>query len=162
MPRNYVYRSYKSWTNRQPGDTPQGRPSILFIHISEGAAGRINSEREAIEVIRGIDRYHRSLGWSGAGYGFFLAQAKRPWRKPRIFEARGLRRVPSSQQGANAGNTSICVLGTTRDLIRGSTKKALKEFYRSTGCRAIKGHREQSATECPGDQLMRVVRDLRR
>lgn len=157
----YVYRKRPSWTNRQPGDTGQGTPRILFVHISEGSAGYINSEKEAAAALRSIDAYHRSKGWAGIGYGFALVQARSPWRRPRIFECRGFDRVPASQQGANTGNTSIVVLGTTKDLIRGTTGRALKAFYKSSPCVGLKGHREQNSTDCPGDKLMAVVQKIR-
>lgn len=165
-PLSYVLRKRSAWTSRQPGDVSQGnRPRTLYVHISEGAADYINSEREAAAALRAIDAYHRSKGWAGIGYGFALVQARLPWRRPRIFRCRGFSRVPASQQGCNIGNTSIVVLGTTRDQIRPSTVRALKEFYKRSPCKAIKGHRECPSTggdtDCPGDRLMAVVKSLR-
>lgn len=156
-----------AWTaTAKGGDRQTFRRGILYVHISESAADQINSKAEAAAALRSIRRFHvEGRGWSDIGYGYAIVQPRSPWRRARLYELRGKDRIPASQQGCNARNTSVVVLGTTRDRIRGSTRGHIRRLWRELGASTIRGHREcpevGGQTDCPGDRLMAVVRQLR-
>lgn len=157
----YVWRRRSAWTDTLPLGDRQPPARTLVIHYS-ASPDRATNEAGVRQIIRGFRDYHvKSNGWVDIGYNAVLAQTRRGWVRPRIFEARGVGRVPAAQQGANTGSFALCVIADDRTLIKSSTKRAIKQFMRDGGFTELRYHGEFNDTSCPGAQLERVVKALR-
>lgn len=166
---SFVFRERDSWTNKPEPGYVQGPPDDLYIHFTGGVYGGYRREADALRIMREIDRQHSTgkQDYKGLGYSFVLFQTVRGWKVPRIYEGRGFRRVPASQKGCNRGNIPLCVVASESTLIRSSTAKAIADFFDLSTCEDIFGHREcpevkrLGGTDCPGAQLMEVVKTIR-
>jgi hypothetical protein len=135
---------------------------ITLHHTDEHAGMRGKSD---VDVVRGIQRYHQDQqGWADIGYHYLVGV------DGRIYEGRA-----SSVQGAhsgganNVGNLGISIIGNFNDKLPSRRQlDALEAFLEdrreALGLRAnaLYGHRDLSATECPGVALYEWLQDLKR
>lgn len=164
--KSYLYLPRSAWTTSDKAGEDQGSPGTLYIHYTDSDLPTINTQKEAVAYMRQLDAQHSRppQAYGGLGYGFVMFLPRAPWKRPRIFEARGFGKRPASQQGCNQGNTSIVVVASQRTLIYRSGRKALYEFYDRCppSVRNVRGHRDCNDTDCPGDRLYRLVWDMRK
>ena len=98
-----------------------------------------------------IDDWHKSNGWSGIGYHFFVR------KNGEIYRGRPLWAIGAHVQGMNDKSIGICAEGSyMRETMPEAQKQAiaklldyLKENYYPNA--KIVGHREIGDSNCPGD-----------
>lgn len=120
----------------------------LTGHAHTGCAGRV----------RAIESFHRNTrGWDGIAYSFLVCE------HGYVFEGRGLGRRTAAN-GTTAGNQSyyaVCALIGDKDPVNDTLLSGMRDaidYMRSHGAgRALKGHRQFLATECPGSRLVSWV-----
>ena len=139
--------------------------ATTFIHHSASDYGDIDSYTEQCAVMRNIDRQHLAQGWSGIGYNFvvFMPYKRRLWHRPRIFEGRGLDRVPAAQVNHNTGNIAVCVIGNFQEQeVPDSVVDKLVSLCRRLPGTRIAGHRDVNQTSCPGENLYDKLPEIRK
>jgi hypothetical protein len=99
-------------------------------------------------------------GWCDVAYSYLLFQPRGFFRRPRVFEGRTFAVVPASQAGHNTGNGSVCVVMGPGDRLKRGTIRKLRGIARRFPGHKVRGHRDVSATECPGDLLYSHVAEL--
>lgn len=142
---------------------PMGGVERITLHHTDehdGMRGRSDAD-----VVRSIQAYHRdTLGWADIGYHYLVGH------DGRVYEGRAV-----SAQGAHSGgannqrNLGISVIGNfSTHLPAPAQLAALRAFladrqaaYR-VGASGLLGHRDLSATECPGSALYGWLQDVRR
>lgn len=97
-----------------------------------------------------VDEWHKSNGWSGIGYHFFVR------KDGSVYRGRPLDKLGAHVQGMNNCSLGICAEGAySREFMPYVQKKAIAElidylkrnFYPDA---QIVGHREIGASDCPG------------
>lgn len=162
--------SRQVWDARPPRErTPQQltRRSILFVHWSTGkglglAFDTFKEKRAAVRAIQDFHMDDPDRQYSDIAYGYVIVQATRPWRRSHLFRGRGADTVPASQQGANTGHTSVCVLMAPGEPLRRGTVRAIKHLYRELPCGSVLPHSAVGTTDCPGDLLRAALPQIRK
>lgn len=118
----------------------------LWVHHTTGP--RTQTPRE-------IQAFHQgpSRGWSDIGYGYLVSY------DGTIYEGRGYEVQAAHSPGKNH-EPSVALIGDySKDEPSDAMHRAvydLKEFLRAGD---LRGHRENTATSCPGDAAMRKIVD---
>lgn len=113
----------------------------IFLHCSA-------SDNPAHDNAATMDRWHKSRGWSGIGYHYFI-------RKDGTLEpGRDIEKTPAAQAGHNRGTIAICCHGLARENFTGAQQITLyrlcAEINRAYGGHvSFHGHREVAAKACP-------------
>lgn len=165
--RSRIARPRSEWTNVPVSEQcarQNPKAPILFVHYSDAPGRNLKTKAQQTAAIDAIRTYHvRHNGWSDIGYSFVLAQGWRfPFQRARIWNARGRLRVPASQQGANKGNLSVCVLANGDEQMLRTSEVAIANLARRLNASAIKGHRDVNATDCPGDRIYASLARIRK
>ncbi|KAM4640715.1 peptidoglycan recognition protein 1-like [Discoglossus pictus] len=133
--------------------------SFVIIHHTEGAS--CNSQSSCSTQARNIQNYHiKTKGWCDIGYNFLVGE------DGRVYEGRGWRAVGAHAINYNSKSIGISFIGSftsrnpsaaaqnaAKSLIRCGVSKG---FIRSNYI--LKGHRDVSSTDCPGNTFYRTVR----
>lgn len=135
----------------------------LTVHHS-GIVLRRN--RRAPDQLRSIQRYHQSQGWPDIAYHFIVDRhgnvykGRPTWARPDTFTDYNPRGHLTVMCLGDFGAQSIpaAQVGSTRDVLAW----AVREF--DVPIRRIRGHRDYTATACPGEDLYRLIEsgELRR
>ncbi|MBX6382011.1 MAG: N-acetylmuramoyl-L-alanine amidase [Microbispora sp.] len=143
--------SRKEWGARAPRNrqtTTWSRRTEFIVHYSEGPT---------TQTPRQIQNHHMdSNRWADIGYNFLVDV------KGRIYEGRGWLVVGAHAPNHNTSGIGVCFIGRDGDATD-AAKKAIRWLYdeacrRKGGTLAKRGHRDVTATSCPGDQLYAWVR----
>lgn len=146
--------SRKSWGAAPPNGylVPVNWPVgvTLWIHHSEGPESA--TLRASEQIVRNIQAFHQGpqRGWVDIGYAYLVDSAGN------VFEGRG-EHVGAHSPGKNH-EPSVCMLGNYDERV--PTPNMHKAIYQLADWLQVgdfKGHRENTATDCPGDAGMRVV-----
>ena len=152
-------------------------------HVLHHAAGfSATTLNEGLEQVRRIQDFHQNgRGWSDIGYQFLLDRSGNLYQgRPFLDERADLADAPALALGAhvggfNTGNIGVCMLGcyhppegpSCRQTIPPAALDSLvgvlaflSERYGVPPDR-IRGHRDFSATACPGDNNYRLLDDIR-
>ncbi|GLZ13160.1 hypothetical protein Acsp04_33950 [Actinomadura sp. NBRC 104425] len=139
------------WGARAPRSrttTTWSRRTEFIVHYSEGPT---------TQTPRQIQDHHMdSNGWADIGYNFLVDVMGR------IYEGRGWLVVGAHATGHNTSGIGVCMIGRNGDATT-AAENAIRWLYdeavRRAG-RSLKklGHRDVTATSCPGDQLYAWVR----
>ena len=142
---------------------PMGAIQRITLHHTDehdGTRGRSDAE-----VVRAIQSYHRdNLGWADIGYHYLVGH------DGRVYEGRALSAQGAHSGGANnKSNLGVSVIGNFSGALPAPAQlAALRGFladrqaaYR-VGPAGLLGHRDLSATECPGTALYAWLQDYRR
>ncbi|KAF4525889.1 hypothetical protein B566_EDAN015174 [Ephemera danica] len=151
---NIVSRA--EWGARPPTATsPMSNPvPYVVIHHSEGASCTTQTSCES--VVRGIQDYHMdSNGWNDIGYSFLVGE------DGNAYEGRGWSNVGAHAPGYNSNSIGICFLGSFMTRVPNNAAlnagKQLIQCGVSNGyirsAYSLYGHRQVTATDCPGDAL---------
>ena len=121
---------------------PRGKTTHLVLH-HQAAAGTTAQD---------IHRYHRSLGWSGIGYHYYIRQ------DGAVYRGRPEEAVGGHTKGFNDCSIGICFEGDfERETMKAVQKAAgmalVAELKRRYPGIRVCGHRELAATACPGKQF---------
>ena len=142
-PRN---RATCAWTGR-----------TLWVHHSDGPAPT-DSRASEIATVRGIQAFHQGpqRGWADIGYAFLVAPSGR------VYEGRGVQVWAAHCPGHN-DEPSVCLMGTY-DATPPSeaAREAVWWLADHLGMTDLNGHRQGTATSCPGDATMRTLVDAPR
>jgi putative cell wall-binding protein len=154
---------------REPGDPDYGQVLGTFVHHTAGTNSY--TEADVPAIIRSIYAYHvNGRGWRDIGYNFLVD------RFGRIWEGRygGVERavIGAHTAGYNSSAFGTSVLGTYTSkapedavlhayerliawkfTLHGVEPDALVAYPEQETLPAISGHRDASATECPGQLL---------
>lgn len=139
--------------------------STLFVHWStgKGLGVAFDTWKEKCAAVRAVQNFHMDVrGWNDGGYGYVVVQPTKKWRRAHVFRMRGADTVPASQEGHNAGHTSVCVLMAEGEPLRRGTVKAIKQLYKELPCGSVLPHSAVGATGCPGDLLRAALPEIRK
>ena len=118
-------------------------PTMIVLHHSGASAD---------QTVEQIHNYHIGKGWLGVGYNFLVD------KNGVIYNGRGIEYVGAQCKGYNNKSIGICAIGNMDvDQMPEAQKvsiirlvKDIKAHY--TTITKIVGHKELSATSCPGDK----------
>lgn len=150
-----------AWSARASRCTSNTSFYRITIHHTVGPN---NDSLSPAARMRQMQNYHMdSLGWCDIGYHYVVSQDGALW------EARPSPRLGAHVGGANTGNIGISFMGNymtvaatdsqlsaAAELMTGLSTQNGISLDRGT----VKGHREYSATVCPGDFLYAQLPDL--
>ena len=153
-----------AWGARAAKCVTSHRPNRFTIHHTVTPN---NDSASPQARLRAIQRYHQDVrGWCDIGYQYLVSQDGRLW------EGRGAARLGSHVAGANTGNVGISFIGThttakptgTQISTTGALIAGLADRYGISlgSSSAVRGHRDQGQTSCPGDALYARLGDIRR
>lgn len=96
-----------------------------------------------------IHRWHLANGWSGAGYHFLVR------KDGTVYRLRPEKYVGAHAIGANQDSIGICFEGhfgteQMKEIQKQAGKELIAELKRKHRISKVEGHREVSATDCPG------------
>lgn len=101
-------------------------------------------------TVEQIDSWHKSNGWSGIGYHFFVR------KDGSVYRGRPLDSMGAHVQGMNNCSVGICAEGAySREYMPDIQKRAIAELidYLKTNYypnSTVVGHREVGSSDCPG------------
>ncbi|MEO1482623.1 MAG: N-acetylmuramoyl-L-alanine amidase [Myxococcota bacterium] len=150
-----------AWSARASRCTSNTSFYRITIHHTVGPN---NDSLSPAARMRQMQNYHMdSLGWCDIGYHYVVSQDGALW------EARPSPRLGAHVGGANTGNIGISFMGnymtvaatnaqlnSAAELMVGLSAQNRISLDRG----AVRGHREYSATACPGDLLYAQLPDL--
>lgn len=139
--------------------TEQAPPREAFLHYSDSSdAARIDTRAEAFAAARGIQRFHiQGRGWSDVAYHYLVVQLQGRGETVAL-AGRSPRTVPAAQLGHNTGTLAICVYAGPLDTITPRTRFVVEQLIRKNPTvRTLGGHRDVTATSCPGDVLYALL-----
>jgi hypothetical protein len=156
--------SRREWQGREPEGVTRLDADPLGVKVHY-LAGRVDPEivhdhRLCAELVRDVQGWHMDgNGWNDTGYTALVC----PHRG--VFVARGPHVLPAANgAGLNAGHYAVaCLLGDKglvtppQGMLLGLAD-AIRWLRREGDAGSeIKGHRDGYPTDCPGDELYRVV-----
>ncbi len=161
--------------------SPLANPSYDHMTFHHAAGFRATTREEGLAQVKAIQDLHQNVrGWSDIGYQFVIDRGGRLYQgRPFLDSSSSLEEVPrlalgAHVGGANTGNIGICLLGCyhppagsscTDEITTAAydtyveTFAFLSENY-GVDPEQIRGHRDFSATACPGDNNYRLLPDL--
>lgn len=163
---------YEDWAkpgSKHPGTKDMVLPvSRVFIHHTAGPTPI--SPAAEVTLLRQYDAQHRAKGWDGIGYSFIVGPSGT------VYEGRG-QRVGAHTDGLNSKGFGICFLGTFTDAVPAPAAMMgaaeLMQMLISPSAEygipggalrsnfTMAGHRDSSATACPGNKLYANLPNLR-
>ena len=180
-PKPFVY-DRASWGAFAPqcGVSYCNTTHVALHHSASSADFQASTWSQAAANVQSIQAYHMfTNGWCDVGYNYLIA--KQGW----IFEGRGGGDdVKGAHDGKNCGSMGVCVMGYFHPPVNNAPTTALLDafaqlaawkcdqqgidplgaaFYAGLGAveETIYGHRDVSATACPGDSLYAELPGLR-
>ncbi|RZB58820.1 Amidase 2 domain containing protein [Asbolus verrucosus] len=153
--------SRDGWGARDPTST-QGMANpvpYVVIHHSE-SPGACYSKADCIDAMQSMQNYHMdSNGWADIGYSFGVGS------DGNAYTGRGWSRVGAHAPGYNSQSIGICLIGNwMNDVPPSQQLQAVHELIqygvdngKISSSYKLVGHREVTATDCPGDSLYREI-----
>ncbi len=157
-----------AWGARRPrSTTPLAESAVRFlvVHYSGMHSDEQADHRNCASRVRGIQRYHMDTKrWHDIAYNWLVC------KHGYIFRGRGWRVRSAATGPANGYSVAVCFLGddvTGRDDVTELGRAAIRgvfAFVARNGphLEGARGHRDFMDTACPGDELERFARSLRR
>jgi hypothetical protein len=136
----------------------------IVLHYTAADADERALHRNCAKRVRGVQRFHQqSRGWNDIAYNFLVCKHGY-WFRGR---GNGVRSAATGK--ANRHTMAICFLGNdtaNRDDVTNAGRDGIRRAIRSIRryhprARKIRGHRDFTATACPGDQLYAWLQTLR-
>jgi hypothetical protein len=162
--QNLVLR--REWSARPPRSTLRLTPArirYLVVHYSAFNGDEQSDHANCAGRVRAIQDFHMdSRGWADIAYNWLFC------KHGYIFRGRGWPIMSAATSGANQFTVAACFLGDDtlgRDDVTLAGRQALSEIWRfvilnGPSVQGGRGHRDFSATRCPGDELYRIARGL--
>ena len=144
---------------------------FLVVHYTAMNADEQALHRNCASRVRGIQRYHMESdqlapgGAADIGYNWLFC------KHGYVFQGRGWKRRSAATGRANDFTLAACFLGNDtkgRADVTPEAKRALRrilEFLLPPRCprlSGVRGHRDYSATACPGNELYAYAKELDR
>jgi len=156
----------ESWGARPAKNPPTPHQPVRMTQHHTAGAQTFTLE-DSLDEVRFIQEFHQDgRGWDDIGY-HYLVDAE-----GRIFQGRPVGVQGAHVRGNNEGNVGIALLGYYHEpfehAVSTAQLAAVKTIGRWLGAElsiapdTYKGHRDQGATSCPGDNvyaLLDVIRD---
>ena len=137
----------------------------VFIHHTDDTATWLDSLEDQKRRMRAYQDFHMNTrGWSDIGYHavvFPEFTTSAGTRVPaRIFQGRERNYVPAAQQGHNTGTLAVCGVGAGDARFKRNQRYAIEVYLnwlkeQGAPLRTVGGHRDVTATQCPGDGVYR-------
>jgi N-acetylmuramoyl-L-alanine amidase len=160
---NFVTRS--EWGARPPRATTRlSRVDTMVAHYTANNADERASHANCAVRVRGVQNYHMDHnGWNDIAYSFLVC------KHGYVFEGRGYRNRTAATGADNNHTLAVSFLGDDtvgRDDVTDAGRTAFvqitQEIQRRWRKRMLyRGHRDFTATTCPGDELYRYIRSSR-
>ncbi|XP_029427105.1 peptidoglycan recognition protein 1 [Rhinatrema bivittatum] len=131
----------------------------IIIHHTEGSA--CSSVSSCTTQMKSIQNYHmNSNGWCDIGYNFLVGG------DGSIFEGRGWSSVGAHAPNYNSNSIGISFIGSfTSSAPTTAAQNAVKSLISCAVSRGtvrsaytLKGHRNVTATDCPGNTLYNIIK----
>jgi hypothetical protein len=146
---------------------PLPKIDAIVVHYTASDADEQALHRNCAARVRAIQAFHMSPSpsdpskpWCDIAYNFLVC------KHGFVFVGRGWKRKSAATGAANAHTISVCFLGDNtahRDDVTADGRRALAQWVRRARERfpgsSVKGHRNFTATACPGDELMRWIHE---
>lgn len=157
------------WGARTPTKHMGGNFPIeeAFLHHStDRLAEHADTLAEQKAIARAIQRFHMDTrGWADIGYHFLVFQPYGHRKYARIFQGRLLHNTPAAQLNYNRHTLAVCVIGNfdRDDALKENTRHAIRVLLNhvddgtAIDLATLGGHRDVTATDCPGDTLYRAI-----
>lgn len=159
-PTNYTTRSDLGWPSTSGGNSASPR-SGLVVHYDSSDQNLANRPHSAC-----VDYWNRTRsfhmgpqrGWQDVGYSWLSCS------HGHVIEGRGLGREQAAQPGGNRTHYSVTLATGPNDAITDDQINAVRELRRwlmddHNVAGTVLGHRDFTATSCPGDRAYRMVQD---
>lgn len=157
-----------TWTNSPKGG--DRRPPVaktLYFHHSVTPGKNLTTMERMKQAIRNLRAIHLGNGWSDVGYNLGITEPAGKHRRAKVWELRGVDRVPAAQGGANQGTIACVVIGNfesthlDRATLR-AMKRLAKHARKRWGVRYVGGHQEApgQSTACPGKNIMKHLDEI--
>ena len=151
---------------------PLARPSYDRMTFHHAACCSASTYAQGLAQVKAIQNFHQDVrGWSDIGYHFVFDQSGRLYQgRPFLDNSTNLSQPPLLAQGAhvggnNRGNIGVALLGcyhppegsTCLDEMSPALRDSVVAFYAylsdeyGVSTENLLGHRDQTATSCPGD-----------
>ena len=158
------------------------RPSYDYMTLHHTAGFSAKTLAEGLEQVRRIQQFHQTgRGWSDIGYQFLMDQAGRLYQgRPFLNDAVPFDQGPTLVQGAhvggaNRGNIGVSLMGCyhppegtgCQDKMTATAVDSLVAMFGFLSERydvspdRMRGHRDFSATACPGENNYQLLPDFR-
>ena len=160
----------EAFTGGEP--IPLARPSYDRMTFHHAACCSASTYEQGIAQVKAIQDFHQDVrGWSDIGYHFVFDQSGRLYQgRPFLDDRTNLAQPPVLAQGAhvggnNRGNIGVALLGCYHppegsgcvDQMSPALRDSVVAFYAflsdeyGVSTDNLFGHRDQTATSCPGD-----------
>jgi N-acetylmuramoyl-L-alanine amidase len=148
----YITRA--EWGARAPNGVTYMSDMVPYVFVHHSAGSSCNSLSSCSAQMRGIQNYHMdSNGWNDIGYSFLMGG------DGNLYEGRGYNVQGSHTSGYNSVGYGVCFIGDFTSLY--PTDGAMQAYVRVVydcliprgkigGNYKLYGHRQTSATACPG------------
>jgi N-acetylmuramoyl-L-alanine amidase len=151
------------------GATIAGPVSLVVVHHTAGPdLGPAASEQREVEVVRRIEEQHgapkpKGNGWAGIGYNWLV------FPSGRVYEGRGWRREGAHTPGKNKESVGVAfVMDAEATEPTAEAMQACQDLlafgvlgnHIAPGFE-VRGHRDFTATKCPGARLYVRLGQLR-
>lgn len=108
-----------------------------------------NSGVTVLQSIETIHNYHKSKGWAGIGYNYYVR------KNGLVYKGRSEEYAGAHCPGANSNSIGICAEGnfdleTMSEVQKQAIIELIADIKKRYNIKWIKGHREILATSCPG------------
>ncbi|CAG9864804.1 unnamed protein product [Phyllotreta striolata] len=156
----------ENWDARWPKKTQnldENPPPFVVIHHSE--TPECNSTFACKKRVKNIQEYHMDTkGWDDIGYNFLIGG------DGFVYEGRSWRIRGAHLPKYNGRSIGICMIGSFQNVTPPNLQMdALKNFIQagvehnliSLNYELI-GHRQGKATDCPGDALFNLIKEMPR
>lgn len=147
----------KEWGARAGRPMSEQAPPVeAFIHHTDDASGRFRTLAEQKAKTRAIQDFHMDgRGWSDIAYHFLVFQPQGQGIGARAFTARLVRFTPAAQLNHNTRTLAIAVVGNgDSEEMQRNTRYVIEQIIaRFPSVKAVGGHRDVVATDCPGDKF---------
>ncbi len=143
------FMSRDSWGARSASTSTNITPVGVAVHW-EGPHMGTPDHSECGDLVRGFQRFHMdSRGWADIAYSAVVCP--HGW----VIEGRGRGRRTAAN-GTNDGNQrfyAVCYLGGEGDPLTDAGKVGILDAIEWLGGGEVIGHRDVTATACPGEEL---------
>lgn len=145
----------------------------VFIHHTDDTATWLDSFADQCARMRGYQNFHMDVrGWDDIGYHAVVfpefTTAAGTDIPARIFQGRPRDHVPAAQANHNSGTLAVCVVGAADTRMKRNQRYAVEVYLNhllkaGAPLRELGGHRDVTATACPGDGIyskdLAIIRD---
>lgn len=148
------------WGARTPTGATRLNTPVPNVIIHHTATGSCTSRNACSAIMRSMQNHHMNTNkWADIGYNFAVGG------DGAVYEGRGWNAVGAHAVGWNSNSIGIAFIGTFSNASPPANQlnaaRALITAGMNNGVIArnhrLMGHRQVSATECPGDALFRII-----